>query len=98
MAMRKGRKNRKGLEAQRRQLVMTADGALDKKLEAIVKINERYAEAIQKYAGHWVPNVVMGQAGSGANQGLALIDLLTAKTARDLGMDMSVQGQGNTRK
>jgi hypothetical protein len=84
-------------EAQRRQLVMSADGALDKKLEALVKINGMYAEAIQKYTGHWVPNVVMGQS-AGGNQGLALIDLLTAKTARDLGMDMAVTGKSNTTK
>lgn len=84
-------------EAQRRQLVMTADGALDKKLEALVKINEMYAAAIKDYKGNWVPSVVMGDKG-GANGGLALVDLLTAKTARDLGMDMSVSGKGNTSK
>jgi hypothetical protein len=83
-------------EAQRRQLVMSADGALDKKLEALVKINEFYAAAIKDYKGNWVPNVQMGGDKAGANQGLALIDLLTAKTARDLGMDLSVTGKSNT--
>jgi hypothetical protein len=78
-------------EGARRRLAMQADGALDKKLEAWIKVNQFYATAIQGYAGAWVPNVVMGGngsglAGSGAN---ALIDLLTAKTARDLGLDLS---------
>lgn len=88
-------------EAERKRLVMSADGALDKKLEAIVEINKLYAAAIQNYKGNWVPNVVMGgtnMAGAAGNQGLALVDLLTVKTARDLGMDMSVAGKGNTSK
>lgn len=83
-------------EAERRKLVMSADGALDKKLEALVKINEMYATAIKDYKGNWVPNVSMGQSG-GQNQGLALVDLLTAKTARDLGVDLSVSGKASTK-
>lgn len=84
-------------EAERKRLVMSADGALDKKLEALVEINGMYATAIKDYKGNWVPNVAMG-ASSGGNTGLALIDLLTAKTARDLGIDMSVSGKGSTGK
>jgi hypothetical protein len=43
--------------------------------------------------GNWVPSVVMGgghgtqTAGSGAQE---LLDLLTVKTARELGFDMSI--------
>ena len=43
---------------------------------------------------HWVPSVVMGggngaqTAGSGAQE---LIDLLTVKTAQDLGLDMRIR-------
>lgn len=84
-------------ESERKRLVMSADGALDKKLEAIVKINELYATALKDYKGNWVPHIAMGGA-TGGNQGLALIDLLTAKTARDLGVDMAVSGKGNTGK
>jgi len=46
------------------------------------------------YKGNWVPGVVMGggngihMAGSGAQD---LIDLLTIKTARDLGLDISIR-------
>lgn len=86
-------------EAERKKLVMNADGALDQKLQAIVEINKNYAEAISKYQGDWVPKVVMGNAGQGSsNGGTALIDMLTAKTARDLGVDLSVSGAGNTKK
>src|SRR5262249_8545305 len=81
-------------EATARKLVMSADGALDKKLETYEKVNSMYAEAIKGYSGSWVPSIVMagpsgsaGSAGSGAQQ---LVNLLSAKTARDLSLDMSV--------
>ena len=80
-------------EARRKELVMAADGQLDKKLEALVKINEMYATAIEKAApGAWSPQVVMGGA-TGGNSGTnaaALVDLMTARTAKELGVDMSV--------
>jgi hypothetical protein len=82
-------------EAARKRLVMEANGALDVKLEAYIKVNEAYAEAIKSAApGAWTPSVVMGGSSSvggmgGAN---ALLDMLTAKTAKDLGIDMSVKG------
>lgn len=79
-------------EAAARKLVMTADGALDKKLATYEKVNTLYAEAIKGYAGSWVPSIVMAGgnssvAGSGAQQ---LVSLLSAKTAHDLSLDMSV--------
>jgi hypothetical protein len=87
-------------EAARKRLVMEADGALDKKLEAIVAINERYAQAIEKaQPGAWVPSVQMGGGGATAGQSsTALVDLMTAKTARDLGIDLSVKGTAQTKK
>lgn len=83
-------------EAAARRLVMSADGALDKKLATYERVNSMYAEAIKGYGGSWVPSIVMasrdgsgtGMAGSGANQ---LVDLLSAKTARDLSLDLSMQ-------
>jgi hypothetical protein len=89
-------------ESTRKRLVMTADGALEKKLEAIVKINAQYAQAIEKHQGPWVPSVVMGgsQGVSGATvpggAAIPLIDLLTAKTAKDLGISLAVTGREQT--
>ena len=85
-------------EAQKKQLIMGADGALDKKLEAYVQIQKAYAAAIENYRGNWVPSYVTGGsavAGSGAQQ---MIDLLSVKAAKDLGLDMAIQGAGNTVK
>lgn len=75
-------------EAEARRLKMQADGALEQKLKAYVDVNHGYAQAIQNYKGNWVPTIATGssssQAGSGAQ---ALIDMLTVKTAQDLGLD-----------
>ena len=80
-------------ESTRRKLVMEADGALEKKLEALVQINAQYATAIGQHQGAWVPSIVMG-GGSGnpevATSPTQLIELLTAKTARDLSLDLQL--------
>ena len=79
-------------EAEKKRLIMAADGALDKKLNAWVDVNKRYAEAIEKYTGNWVPQVNMGGNGltnsGGGSQDL--INLLMAKTAKDLAVDVSI--------
>lgn len=81
-------------EAQRRKLVMSADGALDKKLEAYIKVQANWATAIAAYEGNWVPNVNMGSGSATTGGGAqALVDLLTAKTARDMGLDLSVENK-----
>jgi len=75
-------------EAERKRLVMNADGALEKKLEAIVAINKNYAEALK--GAKLVPEVVMGSSGSSTNA-TNLIDLLAVKAAKDLQIDMSIK-------
>lgn len=85
-------------EAERKKLVMQADGALDPKLKAYIEVNAKYAEAIAKYQGDWVPKVVMGNSGGKGNGAQDMIDLLSVKTAKELGLDMSVAGAGNTKR
>jgi len=79
-------------EAERKKLVLAADGALEQKLEAYKQVNGFYANAIQNYKGNWVPTTVMGSNGKGSVNGANnLIDLLTAKTARDLSLSMEIE-------
>jgi hypothetical protein len=86
-------------EAERKKLVMAADGALDPKLKAYIEVNSNYAKAIADYKGDWVPKVVMGQSAGGKGNGAQdMIDLLSVKTAKELGLDMSVSGAGNTKR
>jgi regulator of protease activity HflC (stomatin/prohibitin superfamily) len=81
-------------EAGRKSLVMAADGALEMKLDAIVRINELYASAIEKaQPGAWSPSIVMGGSslGNAGTNATNLVDLMTAKTAKELGVDLSVR-------
>jgi hypothetical protein len=94
-------KNKQILEgqgnAEKKRLEMQANGALDQKLEAYVSIQKAYATAIGTYKGAWVPQIVTGgtgsQAGSGAQQ---MIDLLSIKAAKDLGINMTIEGASQT--
>lgn len=77
-------------EATRRKLILDADGALEKKLDAWKEVQKAYATAIGEYKGNWVSSIVMGQNAQHANGAQTLIDLLMAKTAKDLSLDLSV--------
>lgn len=88
-------------EAERKRLVMNADGALEKKLATYLKAQEYWAAAVAKYQGNWVPQVQMGGTTgnvNGTNGAQDLIDMLSVKTAKDLALDLSVKGQSNTSK
>lgn len=75
-------------EAERKKLVMFADGALTQKLEAWLEAQKHYAQAMGAYTGNWVPMYSSG--GSGVQNGaIQFMDLLTAKTAKDLALDLS---------
>lgn len=74
-------------ESQRRKLVMEADGALEKKLAALVEINKYYAEAMGKQTQ--VPQIQFGQS-TGGNASTNLMDLLTVKAAKDLSLDFNL--------
>lgn len=88
-------------EAERKRLVMSADGALERKLEAWLKVNEFYATAFKEFKGQMVPSVVMGGSGS-TNTALSgaqgLVDLLTAHTAKAIALDLTVPGGAQTSK
>lgn len=77
-------------ESERRKLVMQADGALTQKLDAYKAVNQMYANAIKDYKGAWVPQIQMGQTGgpNGTNMGMALVEMLGVKTAKDLALDL----------
>lgn len=85
-------------EAARKRLVMQADGALDKKLDAYKAVQGYWANAFKDFKGQMVPGVQMGggMGGNSASNTSALVDMLTAKTAKDLAVDLSNAGKGNT--
>ena len=78
-------------EAARKKLVMEADGALEKKLEAYTEVNKMYADAIAKHQGPIVPAVIMGGSNAGPNNSstvMDLIELLKVKAAKDIALDL----------
>lgn len=77
-------------EAEKKRLIMSADGALEKKLDTYEKVMGRFAQEFAKQK--WVPEVQMGQSAvSNGNAAATMIDLLTTKAAKDLGLDMKIQ-------
>ncbi|CAK0751641.1 PHB domain-containing protein [Gammaproteobacteria bacterium] len=88
-------------DAEYKRRVMEADGALAQKLAAAIEINGRYAEAIRYYQGAWTPSVVMAGSATDsapASAALGLVELLTAKTARDLALDVQIKAPGLVKK
>jgi len=77
-------------EGARKRAIMQANGALEQKLEAYVKINEAWAEAFSKFGGSVVPQFQMaGGAGGGGNAAVNFMDLMSAYAAKNLSLDMS---------
>lgn len=86
-------------EGAKRRAIMNADGGLEKKLEAYVKVQEMWANAFKEHNGAIVPSIVMGNGGSSGNavnNASGLVDLLTAKTAKELSVDLMLKGNGQT--
>ncbi len=74
-----------------KRLVMEADGALEQKINAYVTVHNTYAREFGQQK--WVPEIVMGSNGSGGSEAANLINILTAKTLKDLGLNMDIGGQ-----
>lgn len=81
-------------ESEYKRKIIVADGALEQKLAAYREVQAAWAQAFAAYKGPaLVPSVVMAPregAAGGATGAQALIDMLSAKTARDLALDLSV--------
>ncbi len=83
-------------DAEYKRRVMQADGALQPKLDAWLKSQEYYANAIKEYKGNWVPGLVMGgvagTTGTGPNSAQQMLDLLGVSAARQLQLDFEMKG------
>lgn len=79
-------------EAERKRLVLAADGALAQKLDAWTKSQEVWANAFAKRA---VPSVVTGGGQHTDGDAAAMMELIGIKAAKDLALDMGVQKGAN---
>jgi hypothetical protein len=73
-------------EAYARQRVMTADGALDKKLATYEKVQGMWAKAFGEYKGSFVPQFQTG--GGGGGNALNFMEIMGAKAAKDLSLEL----------
>jgi hypothetical protein len=79
-------------EATRKRLVMQADGALEKKLAAYVETQKVWAEAMAKMTQPIVPGVMLGASeGKSGNGVTQMMEIMAAKAARDLQIDIKAQ-------
>ena len=83
-------------EAEKKKLILNADGALSIKLEKWLEAQQAWADAFAKFQGQVVPTTIMGGNFNGQNGATTFMDIMAAKSARDLGLDMSVP-KGATR-
>ena len=74
-------------EAEAKKLVMVADGALEKKLNAYIQVQKAYAAEMGKQ--RWVPEVVIGNGSTAPATGV--MELLQVKAAKDLALDLKVK-------
>ena len=72
---------------------MQADGALERKLQTYEKVQQLWADAFANYQGDLVPKIQTGSEGSGSNAGLDFMEVMGAKAAMDLSIDMNVKKQ-----
>lgn len=82
---------RAAAEAKAKELVMTADGALDKKLAAYNKAMADWATAYQLRTVADVPQIVMGGDGKTSNGSSDFMKMMEAKLSRDLALDLSIK-------
>jgi regulator of protease activity HflC (stomatin/prohibitin superfamily) len=73
--------------AAKKRLIMNADGALTQKLETYKETQKYWAEAFAAYQGNVVPLYQTG-ATTGGNGGFNFMEIMGAKAARDLNLDM----------
>lgn len=79
-------------DAEKKRLLMSANNALDVKLDAYVRVQQAWADAFSKYQGSVVPTTVFGAtSGSQGNAAQNFMEIVTAKAAKDLSVDLSTQ-------
>jgi|APTNR8051073442_1049403.scaffolds.fasta_scaffold00075_90 hypothetical protein len=79
-------------EAEKKRLLMSADGALNPKLDAWLESQKAWAAAWKENGAAITPTFLSGGAGSGSNGSMqTFIELMGVKAANDLGLDMKMK-------
>lgn len=78
-------------EAKARELVMSADGALEKKLGTYERVMGYFADAIKDSRQPIVPSVIMGGASGNGGTAADWLSIMGIKAAKDLGLEMQME-------
>lgn len=77
-------------EAEKRRLIMAADGALKLKLETYERVMGRATQSFGQQK--WVPDIQMGSTSSTTGSHVTdLMNLLSVQVAKDMGLDLSIK-------
>lgn len=77
-------------EAYKKRKLMEADGALQARLDAYVKVQLAWAEAFANYEGNVVPTMYSG-SGVPMNGFNSLVDMLAYKTAKEMNVELNMK-------
>ena len=78
-------------EAEKKKLIMVADGALTQKLDAYIKVQGMWAKAFAEFKGNLVPQIQTGGNGVNGNSASQFMDLMMIKAAKDLQVDFNTK-------
>lgn len=80
-------------EAEKKRLLMSADGALNPKLNAYVEVQKAWAEAWATNGANVVPTYMSGATGANPSGVQNLMDMMTINQAKALGVDLSIKNK-----
>lgn len=75
-------------EGAKKRAIMQANGALEQKLDAWLKAQAYWSDAFAKYQGNMVPTTILGGSSGSSGNALGFMELMTAKAAKDLSLDL----------
>ena len=75
-------------EAYAKRTTMQANGALEQKLATYKDVQKFWADAFAKYQGNITPQIVTGNSGNSSNGATNFMEMMGAKAARDLSLDL----------
>lgn len=80
-------------DAYKKRTTIQANGALELKLQTWLEGQKYWADAFGKYQGNVSPQIVTGNTGgTNGNAAMNLMDIIAAKSARDLALDLKAKG------
>lgn len=76
-------------EAEKKKLIMQANGALEQKLEAYVKVQGYWADAFKNYQGNLMPQFISGSGPVPINAANQFMEMMMIRSAKDLGLNLN---------